>query len=76
MKKILNDAWSTTTAFPSLLSPPGTVKMAANATVAKSTATTVTEFVALLIPSRWSFRSSLAIPWTFLFVFRVCISCW
>lgn len=48
--------------------------MAAKATVAKRTATTVTELVALLMPSRWSFLSSLAIPWTFLFVFLVCKS--
>ncbi|PON75352.1 hypothetical protein PanWU01x14_043190 [Parasponia andersonii] len=47
MKKILKGGLFTTTAVPSSLSPPGTVKIAAKATVAKSTATTVTELVAL-----------------------------
>eukprot|EP00268_Persea_americana_P028811 TRINITY_DN2793_c0_g1_i3.p1 TRINITY_DN2793_c0_g1~~TRINITY_DN2793_c0_g1_i3.p1 ORF type:complete len:127 (-),score=19.91 TRINITY_DN2793_c0_g1_i3:328-708(-) len=73
-KKILNERLPTTTAPPVSLVPPGTVKIAANATVAKSTATTVTELVALLIPSLCSFRSSFAIPWTFLLVFLVCSS--
>ncbi|GER34190.1 NADH-quinone oxidoreductase subunit I, partial [Striga asiatica] len=40
---------------------PGTVKMAANATVAIKTATTVAELMALLRPSMWSFLTRLAI---------------
>ncbi|KAK8446220.1 hypothetical protein SEVIR_9G452450v4 [Setaria viridis] len=62
MKKTLKAAACTATATPWSSLPPGTVKIAANATVAKSTATTVTEFVALLMPSLWSFLSSFAIP--------------
>nr|GLL40995.1 hypothetical protein TorRG33x02_127810 [Ipomoea trifida]GMD65396.1 hypothetical protein TorRG33x02_127810 [Ipomoea batatas] len=65
MKKILKAAVPATTALPSSSSPPGTVKIAEKATVANSTATTVTELVALLIPSLWSFLSSLAIPFMF-----------
>ncbi|GER57290.1 basic helix-loop-helix (bHLH) DNA-bindingsuperfamily protein [Striga asiatica] len=74
MKKTLNGEVWTTTATPLSSSPPGTVKMAANATVAKRTATTVTELVALLMPSRWSLRSSLAMPFTLRFVLRACSS--
>ncbi|KAJ8533958.1 hypothetical protein K7X08_007282 [Anisodus acutangulus] len=42
-------------ACPESRSPPGTVNIAAKATVAKREATIVTELVGLLIPSLWSF---------------------
>ncbi|KAK2419474.1 ankyrin repeat-containing protein [Trifolium repens] len=48
--------------------------MAAKATVAMRTATTVAEFIALFRPLMWSFFSFLAIFWTLMPVWRVCWS--
>nr|GMD15800.1 hypothetical protein TorRG33x02_147160 [Ipomoea batatas] len=84
-KKIMNDAFGAMLASPSDVPGgissgsftycPGTVNMAANATVAISTATTVVEFMALFSPSVCILFRRFAIPWMRLLVCFVCSNC-